>query len=190
MTFHLKCSESIYHCVQRRHQQDQKEVCRKLTFFFKISCLNKHSYSALNTCVCETLIKTWIPFKFKLLLNVQSIIISYKVIKIHRVNFSLSPETENIEFSYSSSQPSLCDSKWSLAFNLVPLQMSGRQRASSVTAIDQALFSTTTSMDGVSQGPHTARQSSTSQLALPGGLQRMPSLTAQPMSFMYIIIMT
>lgn len=103
---------------------------------------------------------------------------SYQVIKMQRLCFLLSLETENMEFSDPSSQPSLSDSKWSPAFNLVPLQMSGRQRASSVTAIDQALFSTAAPMDGASQGPCTARQSHTSQLALGSSLQRMPLLSA------------
>lgn len=83
-----------------------------------------------------------------------------------------------MEFSYPSCQPPLCDSQWSPAFNLVPLQMSGRQRASSVTAIDQALFSTAAPMDRVSQGPCAARQFRTSHLALTGSLQRVPSLSA------------
>lgn len=96
----------------------------------------------------------------------------------------------NTEFSEASSQPPLTDSKWSPAFNLVPLQMSGRQRASSVTAIDQALFSTAAPTDRASQGPCTAHQSRTSQPALTGCLRRMPSLSAQPMSFTHIITMT
>ena len=75
-------------------------------------------------------------------------------------------------------------------FNLVPLQMSERQRASSVTAIDQALFSTAAAMDGASQGRGMGHQSCTSQLALTSSLQRMPSLNAQTMSFTHIITMT
>lgn len=112
---------------------------------------------------------------------------SYRVINIQTVYFSPSPETENMEFSYPCSRPPLSDSTRSPAFNLVPLQMSGRQRASSVTAIDQALFSSAAPMDEVSQGP---RQSRTSQLALTGSPQKMPSLSTQPMSFTHIIITT
>jgi len=68
--------------------------------------------------------------------------------------------------------------------------MSGRQKASFVMAIDQALFSTTAPMNGASQGHCVAQKTCTSQLALNGCLRRMPSLTAQPMRFTDIITMT
>lgn len=109
---------------------------------------------------------------------IRKLTMSYEVIQIQRVYYSLSMETENMEFSYPSSQPPFSDSKWWPAFNLVPLQMSGRQRASSVMAIDQALFSTAAPMDGASQGPLRGPPILTSQLALTGSLQRMPSLSA------------
>lgn len=148
---------------------------------------DNHIYSTLSPRLCATLIKTKISFKFKLLENIHSVIMSYRVINIQTVCFSPSLETENMEFSYPCSRPPLSDSTRSPAFNLVPLQMSGRQRASSVTAIDQALFSSAAPMDEVSQGP---RQSRTSQLALTGSPQKMPSLSTQPMSFTHIIITT
>lgn len=173
--------------TEPRHHQARRVVCRKRTLLGSSSHdVNKHIYSELNPGENKD---------FQLTVNIES----YEVIKMQGVCFSLSLETENMESWDPSSQPPLSDSKWSPAFNLVPLQMSGRQRASSVTAIDQALSPPPTfhhhhlptiPMDGASQGSRAAHQSRTSQLALTGSLQRMPSLSTQPMSFTHILTMS